>query len=255
MPQKHTLAILAGGGPAPGINGVIATVTIEAINKEENNMPTTKYADNEERDKNRWEELIDIPVEQRTLEQWRELDRLNKLALEYEHHDYLKCYGEFIPAREDGKMPTYNEIEDGYRDKDRNITTHSDIEFWAYQNHRTVEEANEDMLNCSAVGYNQTQAAKPEDEIPEPVNIYQRMKALIDESSKHKRVKGQEHKASFEVPDLMRFIKSAAQLTAFSFAHLDSSTIEPHAYAMLRNIHDMLIAVEAAQASESEMEE
>ena len=32
MPQKHTLAILVGGGPAPGINGVIAAATIEAIN-------------------------------------------------------------------------------------------------------------------------------------------------------------------------------------------------------------------------------
>src|SRR5665213_2501228 len=32
MPEKHTLAILGGGGPAPGINGVIAAATIEAIN-------------------------------------------------------------------------------------------------------------------------------------------------------------------------------------------------------------------------------
>ncbi len=32
MPQKQTLAILVGGGPAPGINGVIAAATIEAIN-------------------------------------------------------------------------------------------------------------------------------------------------------------------------------------------------------------------------------
>lgn len=32
MAQKHTLAILVGGGPAPGINGVIAAATIEAIN-------------------------------------------------------------------------------------------------------------------------------------------------------------------------------------------------------------------------------
>ncbi|MGC1677910.1 MAG: 6-phosphofructokinase, partial [Candidatus Binataceae bacterium] len=31
--EKHsTLAILVGGGPAPGINGVIAAATIEAIN-------------------------------------------------------------------------------------------------------------------------------------------------------------------------------------------------------------------------------
>ena len=31
--DKHpTLAILVGGGPAPGINGVIASATIEAIN-------------------------------------------------------------------------------------------------------------------------------------------------------------------------------------------------------------------------------
>ena len=28
----ETLAILVGGGPAPGINGVIASATIEAIN-------------------------------------------------------------------------------------------------------------------------------------------------------------------------------------------------------------------------------
>jgi len=32
MPQKQTLAILVGGGPAPGINAVIASATIEAIN-------------------------------------------------------------------------------------------------------------------------------------------------------------------------------------------------------------------------------
>jgi ATP-dependent phosphofructokinase / diphosphate-dependent phosphofructokinase len=32
MRQKQTLAILVGGGPAPGINGVIAAATIEAIN-------------------------------------------------------------------------------------------------------------------------------------------------------------------------------------------------------------------------------
>ncbi|MBV8771444.1 MAG: 6-phosphofructokinase, partial [Deltaproteobacteria bacterium] len=32
MPHKQTLAILVGGGPAPGINGVIAAATIEAIN-------------------------------------------------------------------------------------------------------------------------------------------------------------------------------------------------------------------------------
>jgi 6-phosphofructokinase len=32
MPEKHILAILVGGGPAPGINGVIAAATIEAIN-------------------------------------------------------------------------------------------------------------------------------------------------------------------------------------------------------------------------------
>ncbi len=32
MAQKETLAILVGGGPAPGINGVIAAATIEAIN-------------------------------------------------------------------------------------------------------------------------------------------------------------------------------------------------------------------------------
>jgi len=31
--NKQTLAILAGGGPAPGINGVISAVTIEAINR------------------------------------------------------------------------------------------------------------------------------------------------------------------------------------------------------------------------------
>ena len=31
MAQKQTLGILVGGGPAPGINGVIAAATIEAI--------------------------------------------------------------------------------------------------------------------------------------------------------------------------------------------------------------------------------
>ena len=31
MPQKQTLAILVGGGPAPGINGIIAAAIIEAI--------------------------------------------------------------------------------------------------------------------------------------------------------------------------------------------------------------------------------
>lgn len=31
--KKQTIAILAGGGPAPGINGVISAVTIEAINR------------------------------------------------------------------------------------------------------------------------------------------------------------------------------------------------------------------------------
>ena len=30
--MSDTLAILVGGGPAPGINGVIASATIEAIN-------------------------------------------------------------------------------------------------------------------------------------------------------------------------------------------------------------------------------
>jgi 6-phosphofructokinase len=30
--EKKTLAIVVGGGPAPGINGVIRSVTIEAIN-------------------------------------------------------------------------------------------------------------------------------------------------------------------------------------------------------------------------------
>ncbi|MEZ4689541.1 MAG: 6-phosphofructokinase [Ignavibacteria bacterium] len=30
--RKKTLAIVVGGGPAPGINGVIRSVTIEAIN-------------------------------------------------------------------------------------------------------------------------------------------------------------------------------------------------------------------------------
>ena len=32
MTSGDTLAILVGGGPAPGINGVIASATIEAIN-------------------------------------------------------------------------------------------------------------------------------------------------------------------------------------------------------------------------------
>ena len=32
MNSGDTLAILVGGGPAPGINGVIASATIEAIN-------------------------------------------------------------------------------------------------------------------------------------------------------------------------------------------------------------------------------
>ncbi len=31
--QKKTLAIIVGGGPAPGINGVISAATIEAINE------------------------------------------------------------------------------------------------------------------------------------------------------------------------------------------------------------------------------
>ena len=31
--QQKTLAIVVGGGPAPGINGVISAATIEAINK------------------------------------------------------------------------------------------------------------------------------------------------------------------------------------------------------------------------------
>ena len=31
--QKKTLAIVVGGGPAPGINGVISAATIEAINR------------------------------------------------------------------------------------------------------------------------------------------------------------------------------------------------------------------------------
>src|ERR1700688_3159935 len=30
---QQTLAILVGGGPAPGINGVIASATIEAVNR------------------------------------------------------------------------------------------------------------------------------------------------------------------------------------------------------------------------------
>jgi ATP-dependent phosphofructokinase / diphosphate-dependent phosphofructokinase len=30
---RQTLAILVGGGPAPGINGVIASATIEAANR------------------------------------------------------------------------------------------------------------------------------------------------------------------------------------------------------------------------------
>ncbi len=30
---RQTLAILVGGGPAPGINGVIASATIEAVNR------------------------------------------------------------------------------------------------------------------------------------------------------------------------------------------------------------------------------
>jgi 6-phosphofructokinase 1 len=33
MNDRHTLGILVGGGPAPGINGVIASATIEAINE------------------------------------------------------------------------------------------------------------------------------------------------------------------------------------------------------------------------------
>ena len=32
-PPRERLAIVVGGGPAPGINGVIASVTIEAINR------------------------------------------------------------------------------------------------------------------------------------------------------------------------------------------------------------------------------
>jgi len=32
-PNLGRLALLVGGGPAPGINGVIASVTIEAINQ------------------------------------------------------------------------------------------------------------------------------------------------------------------------------------------------------------------------------
>ncbi|MEF9476221.1 MAG: 6-phosphofructokinase, partial [Candidatus Mariimomonas ferrooxydans] len=31
--MKHTLAIVVGGGPAPGINGVISAATVEAVNK------------------------------------------------------------------------------------------------------------------------------------------------------------------------------------------------------------------------------
>ncbi len=31
--QKDVLAIVVGGGPAPGINGVISSATIEAINE------------------------------------------------------------------------------------------------------------------------------------------------------------------------------------------------------------------------------
>jgi 6-phosphofructokinase len=31
--MQETLAILVGGGPAPGINGVVAAATIEARNK------------------------------------------------------------------------------------------------------------------------------------------------------------------------------------------------------------------------------
>ena len=33
MKNKEILGILAGGGPAPGINGVISAVTIEANNR------------------------------------------------------------------------------------------------------------------------------------------------------------------------------------------------------------------------------
>ena len=33
MRKKEILGILAGGGPAPGINGVISAVTIEATNR------------------------------------------------------------------------------------------------------------------------------------------------------------------------------------------------------------------------------
>ena len=32
-PSRRTLVIVVGGGPAPGINGVISSVTIEAINQ------------------------------------------------------------------------------------------------------------------------------------------------------------------------------------------------------------------------------
>ena len=32
MTQRKRLAILVGGGPAPGINGVISAATIEAVN-------------------------------------------------------------------------------------------------------------------------------------------------------------------------------------------------------------------------------
>ena len=31
--MKETIAIVVGGGPAPGINGVISAATIEAIKK------------------------------------------------------------------------------------------------------------------------------------------------------------------------------------------------------------------------------
>ena len=33
MKERKVVGILAGGGPAPGINGVISAVTIEANNK------------------------------------------------------------------------------------------------------------------------------------------------------------------------------------------------------------------------------
>src|SRR5262245_22351359 len=32
-PTRQTLALVVGGGPAPGINGVISAATIEAINR------------------------------------------------------------------------------------------------------------------------------------------------------------------------------------------------------------------------------